>query len=66
MKLNDIIFEASNGISFVYRNKADKCYFVMVNELTHSKSICAFALDDDGLSCAIAYCKYIDNRKKRN
>ena len=38
-------------------------YVVMKNGVTHSTSVQAFRRDEDGLSCAVAYCKYLEKRR---
>jgi len=49
-----IIHESPDGRYWVGKVKAG--YAVFQTGLTHSESIATFALDADGLSCAIAYC----------
>ena len=45
--------------------KADKQYTVYCQSVTHSKADSSYPLNADGLSIAIARCKYLDKRSKK-
>ena len=60
MKESDIVFE--DGRYWVYRAKTS--YDVMKNKGTHSELDSAYAPDEDGLSIAVARCKYLARRDK--
>lgn len=59
MNAKNIVFEI--GTYFVLKTKDS--FTVMKNKLTHSESVESFVLDEDGKSCAIAYCKFLSNRR---
>ena len=51
------------GDYWVGSTRKPASYTVYRNTLTHAVPIASFAMDDDGLSLAIAYCNY---RHKKN
>ena len=54
MRESDIMHE--NGNFWVAKDKSG--YLVLECGITHSKTLCTFAKDTDGLSLAVAYCDY--------
>lgn len=60
MRESDIVFEDDQY--WVYRTKTS--YDVMKNKGTHSELDSAYALDEDGLSIAVARCKYLAGRDR--
>lgn len=51
-----------NGKYWVFKDKRQKRYTVFKAGITHSVSDSAYALDEDGLSLAIARCNYLARR----
>lgn len=60
MEVADIVYEGSNGKSWVFKDSDS--YVVMMNGITYSSFDSAYSLDEDGKSIAIARCKYLDGR----
>ncbi len=60
MRESDIKYK--NGKYFVLKDKQQSAYFVMKGGITHSESDSAYSLNEDGLSIAIARCKYLASR----
>lgn len=63
MRESDIVWEGDNGKAWVYRDKPQNCYTVMLTGITHSTSDSSYPRDVDGLSIAIAYAAYRDKTK---
>lgn len=64
MREKQILYQ--NGDAWVHSAspKMQRCYTVMVDSGTHSKSDSAYALTDDGLSLAKARCDYLAKRNQ--
>ena len=61
-KEKDIVIEGEGF--WILKDKKKNAYHVMKIKSTHSESIASFELTDDGLSLAMAYYRYQENRIK--
>jgi hypothetical protein len=61
-KEKDILHES--GEYWVLRESSKNRLHVLKTGLTHSVTLCQFADNSDGLSCAVAYCDYLAKREE--
>ena len=59
-KESDIVYD--NDKAWVFKDTNKRCYTVYLTGITHSTSDSSYALNEDGLSLAIARAEYLEKR----
>lgn len=61
---SDIVYESSNHVAWVKKDKQHSMYIVFVDGAIHATSDSAYAMTPDGLSVAKYRADYLDKKSK--